>query len=92
LAHESRFLPFDIASFLTIDDVYTALAVSQNGYDSFTRINQLGQFRGLNELVELTEGGRPTDTTSGFNAVVDLIDGRYRQLPARRVAGEFGFA
>jgi hypothetical protein len=78
LAHESRFLPFDIASFLTIDDVYSALAVSQNGYDSFTRINQFGQFRGLNELVELTEGGRPTDTTSGFNAAVDLIDGWYQ--------------
>lgn len=72
LAHGSRFLPFDIASFRHVDDDFSAQAVTQFGFDAFTRQNQLGQFRGLNALVAQTEASRATP-----NPVLDLITGWY---------------
>jgi hypothetical protein len=73
LAHGARFLPFDIASFLMVDDEFGTAAVSALGLDAFTRLNQLGQFRALNALVRQAAGGPPSANT----AITDLIDGWY---------------
>lgn len=73
LAHQARFLPFDIASFKTADDVFDPPTVSAFGLDAFTRPNQLGAFRGLNALVRQTDAGRGLS----HNAVLELIDGWY---------------
>jgi hypothetical protein len=76
LARDARFLPFDVASFRTVDDDFSAQAVTQLGLDPFTRTNQLGQFRALNALVATTETNRPGNA-NGVNAVLDLITGWY---------------
>jgi hypothetical protein len=74
LAHAARFLPFDVASFRTVDDDFSAQAVTQLGLDPFTRQNQLGGFRALNAIVEQTEANRGLNP----NAVAQLIDGWYQ--------------
>jgi hypothetical protein len=76
LVRAARFLPFDVASFATADDLFSAdaLATPLLGVNlaPFTRQNQLAQFRALNALVRLTE------TASGSTAVTELIDGWYQ--------------
>jgi hypothetical protein len=74
LAHESRFLPFDIASFLMADDVFSAGGAASLGLGAFTRLNQLGQFRALNALVAQAEAVN----TLPHNAVTELITGWYQ--------------
>jgi hypothetical protein len=74
LAHESRFIPFDVASFLTIDDLLTPPVVAQLGLTAFTRPNQLIQFQSLNNLMKQTEANR----TLSPNALTQLIDGWYQ--------------
>jgi hypothetical protein len=74
LAHEARFLPFDIASFLTVDDVFNnAQTVSDLGLDAFTRLNQLGEFRALNALIKQAVSGPQGPNTE----ITELIDGWY---------------
>src|SRR6185312_404409 len=73
LAHGSRFLPFDIASFVMVDDEFGAAGASALGLDAYTRPNQLGQFRALNALVRQTETGRGISP----DPVTDLIDNWY---------------
>jgi len=74
LAHESRFLPFDVASFVTVDDDFSAPTVAQLGLTAFTRPNQLNQFQALNLLIEQSEVNRSLQ----HNAVTELIDGWYQ--------------
>ena len=77
LAHEARFLPFDIASFRFVDDpgVFGVAGAHAFGFDSLTRENQLGQFRALNALIVQTEANR---TALPHNAVTELINGWYQ--------------
>jgi hypothetical protein len=77
LAHGARFLPFDIASFITVDDDFSAQAVTQLGLDPFTRQNQLSGFRALNALVRQTDANRFANSST-HNALLELIDGWYQ--------------
>jgi hypothetical protein len=87
LVHGARFLPFDVPSFATADDLFspTALAAPILGVDlaPFTRPNQLAQFRALNALVKQTEDTRP----AGSDAVAQLIDGWYQPCGGVTSAG-----
>jgi hypothetical protein len=73
LVHGARFLPFDLPSFRMADDEFNATAVTALGLDNFTRLNQLGAFRKLNDLVKQTSAGQPAG-----DAIIDLIDGWYQ--------------
>jgi carboxypeptidase family protein len=73
LVHGARFLPFDIVSFKTVDDVFSPDTVNALGLDAVTRTNQLEQFRRLNALVVETEVNHPDP-----NAARQLVTGWYQ--------------